>query len=356
MFVFSEKNYNLRDADIFRSPIPAAPNPKELYHHLTVELGLAMGEVRRLQAANMPKRDSISCESSQNLGQHLLAEFLIPTPSKRWSALELEKVMIAAANKAKATILKTRFFEHSTGNGVSGIVVVAESHFTLHYFRGHDYDYAAFDAYTCGNMDFLSSQKYLQDAFQMDSFDEIEMKRGILDKEANNFIPGIALKKASQLHFFKQHQAPASQDKTIFPYENFGNHAIGEFYYCNSAILNRASKVLDIFADAVEDQKAAVKFADEHTFSPQGVSAVVLGDGYHITVHNWPEYEYAPVDVCAFNNVIDARLTAEKIAEGFRSEKTTINEFKRGNLMKRHVDQKPEGMPVLQEIVNTFSK
>jgi S-adenosylmethionine decarboxylase proenzyme len=55
--------------------------------------------------------------------------------------------MIEAASRSGATVLDTSFHYFSP-QGVSGVVVIAESHLAIHTWP--EYDYAAVDIFTCG--------------------------------------------------------------------------------------------------------------------------------------------------------------------------------------------------------------
>ncbi len=87
----------------------------------------------------------------------------------------IEKSMLEAAQLANATVVQ-QFFHQFSPFGVSGTVVIAESHINIHTWPEHAY--AAVDIFTCGEslnaraaIDFLeiklkagkvSSQKYLR--------------------------------------------------------------------------------------------------------------------------------------------------------------------------------------------------
>ena len=82
------------------------------------------------------------------LGRHLVAEladcnieFLNDLPF-------LEQVMKEAARISGATVVKTAFHRYNP-QGLSGIVVIAESHLSIHTWP--EYGYAAVDYFTCGD-------------------------------------------------------------------------------------------------------------------------------------------------------------------------------------------------------------
>jgi S-adenosylmethionine decarboxylase len=86
--------------------------------------------------------------------------------------------MIDAAKKAHATIVDDKF-HHFSPFGVSGVVVIAESHLAIHTWP--EYRYAAVDVFTCG--DTLKPEVaaiYLAQVFQSQNPSIHEIKRGII--------------------------------------------------------------------------------------------------------------------------------------------------------------------------------
>ena len=60
----------------------------------------------------------------------------------------VRSIMVGAANEANAEILKVAFHRFQP-HGVSGVVVIAESHLSIHTWP--ESGYAAVDFYTCGD-------------------------------------------------------------------------------------------------------------------------------------------------------------------------------------------------------------
>lgn len=81
------------------------------------------------------------------LGIHLLIELWSCNRNKLDNIDYLESIMAQAAEIAGATVLKTAF-QNFNPQGVSGVVVIAESHLTIHTWPEHGY--AAVDIFTCG--------------------------------------------------------------------------------------------------------------------------------------------------------------------------------------------------------------
>lgn len=60
----------------------------------------------------------------------------------------IQAALIRAAEDAGATVL-THHFHHFSGGGVTGVLLLAESHISIHTWPEHDY--AALDVFMCGN-------------------------------------------------------------------------------------------------------------------------------------------------------------------------------------------------------------
>ena len=115
------------------------------------------------------------------LGTHLLLE-LKDCNSKTLGNLEfVQETLKNAALEAKATIVEVAFHEFSPF-GISGMVVIAESHLAIHTWP--EYGYAAVDVFTCGDLiDPRVAAKFLIEQFESKNPSMVEMKRGILGHE-----------------------------------------------------------------------------------------------------------------------------------------------------------------------------
>ena len=109
------------------------------------------------------------------LGNHILVEFMRCDPNIMNDVSGIERDMVEAARKAGATVINSTF-HHFSPYGVSGVVVIEESHLAIHTWP--EYGYAAVDLFTCGEMDAWISFDYLKDCFKSASYSAIEMKRG----------------------------------------------------------------------------------------------------------------------------------------------------------------------------------
>lgn len=82
------------------------------------------------------------------LGCHLLAEFSGCDPARLSDLEHVTQAMLAAAEASGATVV-AQSFHHFSPLGVSGVVIIAESHLAIHTWPEHRF--AAVDFFTCVN-------------------------------------------------------------------------------------------------------------------------------------------------------------------------------------------------------------
>ena len=83
------------------------------------------------------------------LGKQLVIE-LFDCVDQRFDDIQwIEESMLEAARQANATIITSAFHKFSP-IGISGVVVIAESHLAIHTWP--EYGYAAVDVFTCGDV------------------------------------------------------------------------------------------------------------------------------------------------------------------------------------------------------------
>jgi S-adenosylmethionine decarboxylase proenzyme len=111
------------------------------------------------------------------LGRHLLVEF---TGCEAAALADLDRVtsaMLEAAEASGATIV-THSFHHFSPFGVSGAVIIAESHLAIHTWPEHHF--AAVDFFSCGGVDMNRGVAVLKAAFSAASETRLELERGPL--------------------------------------------------------------------------------------------------------------------------------------------------------------------------------
>ena len=109
-------------------------------------------------------------------GTHLLLDL--------WNAENLcdpdliNSALREAAEAAGATILHSHFHHFSPNGGVSGVIVLAESHISIHTWP--ERAFAAIDIFMCGACDPYRSIPTLKAAFNPGSIQLSEQRRGLV--------------------------------------------------------------------------------------------------------------------------------------------------------------------------------
>jgi S-adenosylmethionine decarboxylase len=300
-----------------------------LFSQLKREHSLALKAIKAHHVDKIHRVTDIPSERADFLGRHLLAEFKIIPEKISSSEFQTNPVeffknmLLEAAKAAEATILGSHASQTQAGD-VWGIVVIEESHFSLHYRKAQNF--LAIDVFTCGLIKLKSAITYIESALGISPYDQVEFKRGIYQADDKRFLEGIALphpENESSYHFFKHKNQRLS----------LGQHVISEFYGCHVDRINNADFVLKAFNEGLTAGGARKdgRFTFVHQFSPQGISAVVCGEDFHLTIHDWPEHGYGAIDVCAFGEKIHLLQVMKEIAEFFQAERTSQYAIPRGS-------------------------
>ncbi len=120
----------------------------------------------------------------ESRGTHIICELSGCNPQMLTDVDGIRDVMVAAAKEANAEVLKTAFHRFQP-HGVSGVVVIAESHLSIHTWP--EVGYAAVDFYTCGDhTDPWKACEYAAKKLGAKTMLTTEVKRGIAQSN-NNF-------------------------------------------------------------------------------------------------------------------------------------------------------------------------
>ncbi|HEX6982197.1 MAG TPA: adenosylmethionine decarboxylase [Balneolaceae bacterium] len=112
--------------------------------------------------------------------------------------------------------------------------------------------------------------------------------------------------------------------------EALGRQILVEFYDCDSDKINDVDFIESSILAATRSSGATIISHDFHKFSPHGVSGVVVIAESHVSIHSWPEYNYAAVDIFTCGETIDPWVIQEHLKEDFESKNISSMEMKRG--------------------------
>lgn len=111
-----------------------------------------------------------------------------------------------------------------------------------------------------------------------------------------------------------------------------GRHLIVDLYDAKN--LTNIKNIKEILTKCVKVAGATLLNIDLHHFSENdGVSGVAVLAESHISIHTWPEYEYAALDIfmCGDTN---PELCIEVLKEEFDTENVIVQKILRGQNIK----------------------
>ena len=110
-------------------------------------------------------------------GRHLLVEYKGCDCEILNDILKIESMMQAAARASHTTIV-TSIFHPFSPQGLSGVVVIEESHLSIHTWP--EYGYAAVDFFTCGKGVPEQAHQVLKHALKAETCEVMFVERGML--------------------------------------------------------------------------------------------------------------------------------------------------------------------------------
>ena len=199
------------------------------------------------------------------LGRHLTIEYYDCNAQVLADVRRMEELFVEAANISGATVLESSFHAFQP-QGVSGIVVICESHFAVHAWPEHDY--AAVDLFTCGGgVDFDIAVKVLASGMNSRQWIISSMvNRGILHEsgQLERLVPVVENAKSCGMHLSWQER-----------FEQSGARAISgcvDIYGCRDMEVNSPEK-WKIFAGETAELLSPGTAEGEWVFFPRGENA-----------------------------------------------------------------------------------
>lgn len=112
--------------------------------------------------------------------------------------------------------------------------------------------------------------------------------------------------------------------------ESLGRHLILEYHGCASETLDDVTVVERVMVAAAEAMRAHIVSVHFHHFNPHGISGAVIISESHLTIHTWPEYRYAAVDIFTCGDVVDPWEAHKHLVRALQPERESAMELKRG--------------------------
>jgi S-adenosylmethionine decarboxylase len=113
--------------------------------------------------------------------------------------------------------------------------------------------------------------------------------------------------------------------------EALGKHVILELHDCDRKCISNCEFLRATLLEACRRAGATILGNSFHVFSPyDGVSGVIIIAESHLSIHTWPEYSYAAVDIFACGNSLHPERAVEFMVKELKAGNHSMIELERG--------------------------
>ena len=105
--------------------------------------------------------------------------------------------------------------------------------------------------------------------------------------------------------------------------DNVAKQLMADLRECDSSVLDSVQMISSIAREAVAALGAEIVEECVHRFEPIGVSYVAIISASHFSIHTWPEYGFAAVDVFSCADDVHKGIT-DFIAQALGAQDVSI--------------------------------
>lgn len=109
-----------------------------------------------------------------------------------------------------------------------------------------------------------------------------------------------------------------------------GQHTLYDFHGCAAESLRDTETLRAAMLVGIRAAGGTIVNETFHTFSPHGVSGVVVIAESHVTIHTWPEYSYAAVDVFSCGMKLQHTVIRDAIQKALGAARVEQQALQRG--------------------------
>ncbi len=110
---------------------------------------------------------------------------------------------------------------------------------------------------------------------------------------------------------------------------SLGTHITWDVYHCNAESISFVTTVQTVLNAIVEELQLSKVNESFKQFEPIGVTGFILLEESHVSIHTWPEHQFAAVDIFSCKP-FDAKKIQELLMKSFGSDKVVIKQIERG--------------------------
>ncbi len=101
-----------------------------------------------------------------------------------------------------------------------------------------------------------------------------------------------------------------------------------DLYGCDEAVINDLGKIKEIAHQMIRSLKANIVEECYHQFEPIGITYIAVITTSHFSIHTWPEYGYAAVDIFSCDEELPD-TAAQILKEAFGAKRHKVSNIER---------------------------
>lgn len=109
-----------------------------------------------------------------------------------------------------------------------------------------------------------------------------------------------------------------------------GVHYIVEACGADEELLNDKDFIMKSLRKSIELSNATLMDEISIEFTPQGITAVCLLSESHLSIHTWPEKQYAAIDIFTCGDHCNPEIACDYLVQAFNSINPKIQIIPRG--------------------------
>ncbi len=134
----------------------------------------------------------------------------------------------------------------------------------------------------------------------------------------------------SEKNLVVERRSGGRRERRLIGLRALGRHLLLELFDCEVEALNSLEAVKTALVEAARRARATIVDVVFHEFNPFGISGVVVIAESHLSIHTWPEYRYAAVDIFSCGAMLQPEKAVAYLVEQFGAERTSVVELRRG--------------------------
>ncbi|KQX49194.1 adenosylmethionine decarboxylase [Paenibacillus sp. Root444D2] len=114
-------------------------------------------------------------------------------------------------------------------------------------------------------------------------------------------------------------------------YSTFGRHTVVDVWGVDSSFLDNVDFLQLIMVNAAEKSSATVLSVIHKKFIPSGCSILVLLSESHLSIHTYPEEDFAAIDCYTCGKRVDPKIAIDYLVDILKPQKMYTKTLVRGS-------------------------